>query len=75
MGILIKRPRKGARFEISTGQVWQMEGSTIKIDHVGKRLVHYKHYRGELKRVPVSLSAKDTLEQFLARKKAVLLLE
>jgi hypothetical protein len=36
--------------EFCAGQVWQMEGSCIKISLVGKRLVHYKHFLGELKR-------------------------
>jgi hypothetical protein len=58
--------------EFCAGQVWQMEGSCIKISLVGKRLVHYKHFLGELKRAPVSLTAKATLLKHLQVKKAVL---
>lgn len=63
---------KAKAIELITGQIWQMEGSSIKIGLVGKRLVHYKHYLGDLKRAPVSLSAKDVLEKHLKAKKAVL---
>jgi hypothetical protein len=54
------------------GQVWQLEGSRIQIAMVGKTLVHYKHFQGELKRAPVSIANKRSLEQFLIAEKAVL---
>jgi hypothetical protein len=56
-----------------TGQVWQMEGSNLEIRLIGKTLVHYKHYKGELKRSPVSLLNKDALERYLQDHEAVLL--
>lgn len=56
-----------------SGQIWQMEGSNLEIGLIGKTLVHYKHYKGELKRSPVSLANKDSLERFLQDKQAVLL--
>jgi hypothetical protein len=55
-----------------SGQVWQMEGSQLEIGLIGKTLVHYKHYKGEMKRSPVSLLNKDALERFLQEKRAVL---
>ena len=57
---------------LQTGQIWQMEGSHLKIGMVGKRLVHYKHFKGQAKRSPNSLSGKAVLEQFLRANKAVL---
>jgi hypothetical protein len=61
--------------EFRAGQVWQMKDSSIKIGLVGKRLVHYKHYLGDLKRAPVSLTAKAVLAKHLHAKKAVLVCE
>ena len=55
-----------------SGQVWQMEGSQLEIRLIGKTLVHYKHYKGEMKRSPVSLLNKDALEKFLLANQAVL---
>ena len=56
------------------GQVWKIGEGNLKIGLVGKRLVHYKHYRGTTKmaRVPVSLTSKRELGQFLSANKAVL---
>ena len=55
-----------------SGQVWQMAGSQLEIRLIGKTLVHYKHYKGEMKRSPVSLLNKDALERFLQDNQAVL---
>jgi hypothetical protein len=55
-----------------TGQVWQMENSTLHIGLIGKTLVHYKHYKGGIKRAPVSLADKMVLENYLMENKAVL---
>ena len=32
---------------IETGQVWQMNDTTCHIGDVGKRLVHYKMFKGK----------------------------
>ncbi len=58
---------------LENGQVWQLEDSELQIDLVGKRLVHYKRFRGEVKRVPVSLTGKDELERLLRENNAVLI--
>lgn len=55
-----------------SGQIWQMEGSNLEIGLIGKTLVHYKHYKGVMKRSPVSLLNKDALERFLQDNQAVL---
>ena len=55
-----------------SGQVWQMGDSSLEIGLIGKTLVHYKHYRGQMKRSPVSLLNKDALERFLQDNQAVL---
>ncbi|MBI3878035.1 MAG: hypothetical protein HY300_19085 [Verrucomicrobia bacterium] len=57
-------------FEV--GQIWELKDSNLHIGLVGKTLVHYKHYRNELKRAPVSLANKTTLAKFLRANRAVL---
>lgn len=58
--------------EFQTGQVWELEGSNLHIGIVGKTLVHYKHFKGDLKRAPNSLAPKTVLEEYLKKNKAVL---
>ena len=55
-----------------SGQIWQLEDSNLQIGLVGKTLVHYKHYRGNTKRAPISLAGKTVLEKYLREKKAIL---
>ncbi|MHB8523374.1 MAG: hypothetical protein ACYDH9_21825 [Limisphaerales bacterium] len=55
-----------------TGQVWQMENSNVHIRLIGKTLVHYKHYRGDVQRAPISLAGKVVLEKYLIENQAVL---
>src|SRR5439155_20192951 len=47
---------------LETGQVWQVDDSSVHIGIVGKRLVHYKMFKGQTKRAPISLSGKDVLQ-------------
>ena len=58
-----------------SGQIWQMEGSHLRIGLVGKTLVHYKHFKGQVKRSPISLSGKAVLDRFLRVNKAILVQE
>ncbi len=52
-----------------------MGDSNLQIDLVGKRLVHYKHYKGGTKRSPISLAGIDVLEKYLKENKAILIQE
>lgn len=58
-----------------SGQIWQMGDANLEIGLVGKRLVHYKHYKAQAKRPPTLLSGKATLERFLQKQRAILLRE
>ncbi len=49
-----------------------MENSNVHIGLIGKTLVHYKHYKGDVQRAPVSLAGKLVLEKYLIEKEAVL---
>lgn len=70
------RRKNGAEApQFRSGQIWQMEGSNLQIGLVGKTLVHYKHYKGQTKRSPISLSGKQALEKFLRENNATLVQE
>ena len=55
-----------------TGNVWELKDSFLRIGKVGKRLVHYRRYKGKDPRGPSSLSSKLDLEKYLAVSKAIL---
>jgi len=57
---------------LETGQVWRIEDSRLHIERVGKHLVHYKLFKGQAKRTPLSLSNKESVERYLKDNKAVL---
>ncbi|MEO7297812.1 MAG: hypothetical protein ABI042_04470, partial [Verrucomicrobiota bacterium] len=71
----VSRPpqKKAVKPELQTGQVWELEGSNVHIGLIGKTLVHYKHFKGDTKRAPISLSGKTTLEKYLKEHKATLM--
>lgn len=58
-----------------SGQVWELEGSTVQIGLVGKLLVHYRHYRTKQPRVPTTLTSKVKLEKYLRENRATLVQE
>jgi hypothetical protein len=57
---------------LQQGQKWELTESNIQIGMVGKRLVHYKHFKGGLKRAPVSIASISVLENYLQTNKAIL---
>ncbi len=57
---------------IATGQVWRMNDTTCHIGEVGKRLVHYKMFKGKPTRIAPTLGNKEVLAKHLKAKKAVL---
>ncbi len=58
---------------IATGQVWQMADKiTCHIGEVGKRLVHYKMFKGKPARIPSTLGNLEALAKHLKARKAVL---
>ncbi|MEI7731663.1 MAG: hypothetical protein WCO56_18975 [Verrucomicrobiota bacterium] len=56
---------------LQPGQVWKMADCNLEIGKVGKLLVHYKHYRGKVKRVQTSLTTKREMCKYLLDHKAV----
>ena len=69
----LKKSTSSNRFpQLQQGQKWELSESNIQIGMVGKRLVHYKHFKGGLKRAPVSIASISVLENYLQTNKAVL---
>jgi hypothetical protein len=58
-----------------SGQIWQIGDTNLQIGLVGKRLVHYKHYKAQAKRPSTQLLGKSALESFLQKNAAILLPE
>ena len=58
--------------QLQNGQVWRMPDAALHVHDVGKRLVHYRLFKGSAKRAPTCLSGIDVVEQYLHRHKAVL---
>jgi hypothetical protein len=68
-----RAPRPPASHQpFASGQIFALDGSRIEIGMVGKRLVHYKHFQGTLQRAPISLATKESLDEFLLERNAVL---
>ena len=64
--------RETPRAPLEKGQKWELKDSSIQIGIVGKRLVHYKHFKGQIKRAPLSIASIPVLETYLNENKAVL---
>ena len=58
---------------LTAGQVWRISDEiTCHIGEVGKRLVHYKMFKGKPTRIAPTLGNREALEKHLKAKKAVL---
>lgn len=56
--------------------MWRVnDQDRVQIRLVGKRLVHYRHFKGGNVRPPTLFMGKDVLEKFLAQNKAMLVKE
>ena len=59
--------------DLTKGQVWRLNGDVnCHIGEVGKRLVHYKMFKGKPVRIPSTLGNLEALTKHLKAKKAVL---
>ncbi|HZF02251.1 MAG TPA: hypothetical protein VE344_10185 [Methylomirabilota bacterium] len=64
----VRRPMK----PLEDGQLWRMAELNLKVESVGKLLVHYKLAKPNAVRVPNSVGGISTIEKFLKKNKAVL---
>ena len=60
---------------LESGQDWNMPELRMKVDLVGKLLVHYKLAKHDAVRIPNSIGSITTIEKFLKKNKAVLVKE
>ena len=67
--ISARRPRLQP---LADGQVWHMAKGTLRVDMVGKLLVHYKLGRPNVVHVPSSCTSIKAIEALLKANKAVL---
>jgi hypothetical protein len=58
---------------LETGQVWRMAELNLRVELVGKLLVHYKLAKPDAIRMPNLVSSKATIEKYLKKNKAVLI--
>jgi hypothetical protein len=57
---------------LEAGQVWRMAALNLKVESVGKLLVHYKLAKPDAVRIPNSVGSKTAVEKYLKKNKAVL---
>jgi hypothetical protein len=57
---------------LEAGQVWRMAELNMRVELVGKLLVHYKLAKPNAVRIPNSVGGKTTIEKYLKKNKAVL---
>ena len=60
---------------IEDGQVWQMNETTCRIGQLGKKLVHYILFKGQLTHNAPIVTNKEVLTKQLQEMKAVLVQE
>ena len=68
----MKSTRCAPRKPLESGQIWRMGGSNLRVELVGKMLVHYKLAKSEAKRSPTHISGRELVEKYLEKNDAVL---
>jgi len=58
---------------LEAGQLWRVGNMNLRVDMVGKLLVHYKLGKPDAIRVPNSCSGIKSVEKYLKKQKAVLI--
>ena len=68
----IKSPPRSRQQPLEVGQVWRMAEANLRVEMVGKLLVHYKLGKPNAVRVANSCGGIKTIEKYLKANKAVL---
>ena len=68
-----KATRRPALKPLESGQLWRLGEANLKVEMVGKLLVHYKLAKPKAVRTPTSISSITTLEKYMKANKAVLI--
>ena len=67
------KPARRARLRpLADGQVWRMAELNLKVESVGKLLVHYKLAKPDAVRVANSVGGRSSVEKYLKTNKAVM---
>lgn len=67
-----KRAPRIARKPLEAGQLWRLGAAELKIEMVGKLLVHYRLALPKAVRVAISVSSITSLEKYMKTNKAIL---
>ena len=69
-----KGARRIRRFKpLEAGQAWRVLGLILRVEMVGRLLVHYKLAKPGAIRMPNLVNSKATIEKYLKKNKAVLI--
>ena len=68
----IKPVHRAKMRPLADGQVWRMAELTLKVESVGKLLVHYKLAKPNAIRMPNLVNGIATIQKYLKKNKAVL---
>jgi len=60
---------------LAAGQVWQLGEANLKVELVGKLLMHYKLAKPNAVRTPTSIAGISTMMKYMKKNKAVLISE
>ena len=67
------KPVRRARLKpLADGQLWRMAELNLKVESVGKLLVHYKLAKPNAIRMPNLVNSIATIQKYLKKNKAVL---
>jgi hypothetical protein len=58
---------------LAAGQIWQMGEANLKVELVGKLLLHYKLAKANAVRTPTSIAGIGTMVKYMKKNKAVLI--
>lgn len=67
------KPTRVPMKELASGQVWLVGDAHLKVEMIGKLLVHYKLAKPTAVRTPTSIAGISTLLKFMKKSKAVLI--
>jgi hypothetical protein len=67
-----KPARRARKRPLADGQVWRMAELNLKVESVGKLLVHYKLAKPNAIRMPNLVNGISTIQKYLKKNKAVL---
>ena len=73
----VKVPRAASKVfaPLAAGQIWQLGEANLKVEMVGKLLMHYKLAKPNAVRTPTSIAGISTMMKYMKKNKAVLISE